>query len=88
MSPPAVTHIGPPLQRVQSGASLVLSMQWCPAALSGTGRRALRDAASSPTVSLENENFREAETWEYAVSMPGEIQSQLAGLCIIGGAPV
>ena len=48
----------------------------------------MRDAASSPTVSLENENFREAETWEYAVSMPGEVLLRRVGLCIGASGPM
>lgn len=32
----------------------------------------MKGPADSPRVSLTNEDFREAETWEYAVTAPGE----------------
>ena len=35
------------------------------------GRRAMKGPADSPKVSLTGEDFRSAETWEYADDSPG-----------------
>ena len=42
----------------------------------------MKGSANSPTVSLTNEDFRSAETWEYAVDGPaGKAQHSLVGPC-------
>ena len=44
----------------------------CLAAFAAGGRRAMKGPADSPKVSLTGEDFRSAETWEYADDGPGE----------------
>jgi len=52
------------------------------AAFAGGGRRAMKGSANSPTVSLTNEDFRSAETWEYAVDGPaGKAQHSFVYSC-------